>query len=262
MRTEEALLLLGSDGTIQWANATAAMLLGFSQEELRQMALPLLGQHSDTSGPVAAAFTSILLGQIDSAEGDARFPSKSTKRIAVHWKLWSLPTDGASKSILLSLSETAQASEEGPITSGYRDIFEHAVEGIFRTTLDGQYLEVNPALARMYGYDSSAELMHHLRDLNTQLYVDSQRRAEFVRRMNQSGFVADFESEVYTADGSTIWIAEFARSVRAKDGTPLYFEGSVIDITQRKQSEAAVKRSEEKFRHLVEMTSVVPWEAD
>ena len=144
----------------------------------------------------------------------------------------------------------------------YRDTFKHAIEGIFRTTLDGQWIEVNPALARIYGYDSPEEFTSTLPDLNTQLYVEPDRRAEFVRRMREDGCVADFESEARRRDGKVIWIAEFARIVADENGVPLYFEGSVIDISGHKRAELALKKNEQEFRLLVETTNVVPWEAD
>ena len=147
-------------------------------------------------------------------------------------------------------------------SDSYRRTFEHAVEGIFRTTPDGQWIEVNPALAKMYGYESPAELTRALQDLNTQLYVQADRRAEFVRRMREEGSVSEFESEVRRADGTTIWIAEFARTVCDETGAPLYFEGSVIDISASKRAESALRKNEEEFRLLVETTNVVPWEAD
>ena len=144
----------------------------------------------------------------------------------------------------------------------YQDTFNHAIEGIFRTTFDGQWIEVNPALARIYGYDSPAELISCVNDLNTQHYVLEGRRAEFVRLMHEQGSVSDFQSEVIRRDGKTIWIAEFARIVREQDGTPAYFEGSVIDVSAGKRAELALKKNEEEFRLLVETTNVVPWEAD
>src|SRR4030095_11470979 len=125
-----------------------------------------------------------------------------------------------------------------------RAVFEHAVEGMFRSSIDGEFLEVNPALARMCGYDSPDEFVRALHDINTQLYVDQRRRAEFVRLTQENGFVDAFESEVYRADRSIIWIAEYARLVRDANGEPLYFEGSVIDITKRKVAEEALRRSE------------------
>ena len=71
----------------------------------------------------------------------------------------------------------------------YRRTFEHAVEGIFRTTPEGRWIEVNPALARIYGYGTPEELMSVLQDLNSQLYIEPGRRAEFVRRMREEGSV-------------------------------------------------------------------------
>ena len=144
----------------------------------------------------------------------------------------------------------------------YRHTFEHAIEGIFRTTLGGEWIEVNPALARIYGYETPGELMSVIQDLNTQLYVEDGRRAEFVRRMREEGSVSEFESEVRRGDGKTIWIAEFARTVFDEDNVPLYFEGSVIDISASKRTELALRKNEEEFRLLVETTNVVPWEAD
>ena len=172
MRSEEGLILLTENGTPLWANRVAADLLGYSQSEFYQLALPMLdGDEGDLFRPigfVATAFRSLLTGEATEAEGEACFPSKDNKRVAVHWKLWSLPSAPARKQVLLSISETAQASTKGPILSGYRDIFEHAVEGIFRSTIEGQYIEVNPALAQIYGYRSPAELVAALRDLKTE----------------------------------------------------------------------------------------------
>ena len=71
----------------------------------------------------------------------------------------------------------------------YRGIFEKAVEGIFQTTLDGHYLSANPALARIYGYTSPDELAASVRDIQRQLYVDAQRRAEFKRLIDRDGSV-------------------------------------------------------------------------
>src|ERR1700761_4562706 len=63
----------------------------------------------------------------------------------------------------------------------YRSIFENAIEGIFQTTRDGQYLNVNPALAKMYGYDSKEDLMRGLTKIENQLYVDPTRRDDFIK---------------------------------------------------------------------------------
>jgi PAS domain S-box-containing protein len=100
----------------------------------------------------------------------------------------------------------------------YRSIFENTAEGIFQTTVDGRYISANPALARIYGYESPEELIANLGNIEQQLYVESSRRAEFVRQMQQDDAVSGFESQVYRQDGSVIWISENARTVRDASG--------------------------------------------
>ena len=123
----------------------------------------------------------------------------------------------------------------------YRSIFENAVEGIYQTTVDGRYLRVNPALARMYGFDRPAELIASLTDIAGQLYVDPASRAEFARLMAHDGVVKDFQAQVYRRDRSVIWIEENARCVRDHDGGILYYEGMVTDITVRMAAEEKIR---------------------
>ena len=134
----------------------------------------------------------------------------------------------------------------------YRSMFENAVSGIFQTTPDGHYLDANPALARLYGYDSTREMMANLTDIQHQLYVDPKRRQEFIAALQEHDAVSEFESKIYRRDGSIIWISENARAVRNSQGELLYYEGFVEDITQRKHAEAALKESEERLRLVIE----------
>ena len=123
----------------------------------------------------------------------------------------------------------------------YRDMFENALWGIFQTTADGQYLQANPALARIYGYTSPEEMLSRLTNIERQLYVDPNRRAEFIREMSEKKVISGFESEIYRQDGKVIWITENCREVRGKDGELLYYEGTVEDITARKMAETELK---------------------
>lgn len=119
----------------------------------------------------------------------------------------------------------------------YRSIFENAIEGIFQTTADGRYLSANPALARIYGYESAAELIANIHDIDRQLYLDPNRRVEFLGAIEKHGAVSEFESQVYRADGTTIWVSENGRAVRDAGDNLLYYEGTVEDITLRKIAE-------------------------
>lgn len=118
--------------------------------------------------------------------------------------------------------------------SRYRSIFENAIEGIFQSTLDGQYLVANPALASIYGYESSAALISALNNIQHQLYVLPTRRDEFVKEITTKGKVHNFQSQIYRKDKSIIWISENARLVYDKDNQPIYYEGTVEDITELK----------------------------
>ncbi len=124
----------------------------------------------------------------------------------------------------------------------YHGLFDNAIEGIFRTTVEGNYLDANPALAHIYGFESPQELMASLRDIGRQLYVDPQRRAEFMRIVKARGSVTGFESQVYRKNGDVIWISENSRLVLGEDGRPLAYEGTVEDITERRLYQTRIER--------------------
>jgi sigma-B regulation protein RsbU (phosphoserine phosphatase) len=137
----------------------------------------------------------------------------------------------------------------------YYSIFEHLVEGVFRTTPHGHYRLANLALARIYGYDSPMELMASIKDIANRLYVEPGRREEFIRLMQASDTLSGFESKIYRKDGTIIWISENCRAVRDVGGKLLYYEGTVEDITERRHSEdqirqatAELSRSREELR--------------
>ncbi|HEX2761623.1 MAG TPA: PAS domain-containing sensor histidine kinase [Rhizomicrobium sp.] len=130
------------------------------------------------------------------------------------------------------------------VTAGeasYRAFFDHAVEGIFRTTPDGHYLAVNQALADIYGYENPAVLMGALTDIGSQLYVEPRRRDEFSAQMQAHDVVTNFVSEIHHRSGRRLWISENARAVRDWSGTLLCYEGTVEDVTEKFEAERALR---------------------
>ncbi|MCA1900244.1 MAG: PAS domain S-box protein, partial [Chloroflexi bacterium] len=130
--------------------------------------------------------------------------------------------------------ETLRQAEEK-----YPSIFENAVEGIFQSLPDGRFINVNPAFARMLGYESPAELLENITDIAAQTYVDKERRVELMRLIEEQGVVAGFEFRMKRRDGSEIWVRENARAVCDAAGNLLYYEGFAEDITERKKAEQA-----------------------
>jgi phosphoserine phosphatase RsbU/P len=125
----------------------------------------------------------------------------------------------------------------------YYGIFDHLIEGIFRTTPDGHYIMANIALARIYGYKSPTDLIGHITDIEHSLYVEPRRRQEFVELMQGNDVITGFESRIYRKDQTIIWISENCRAVRDADGKVVYYEGTVEDITERKYAEEQIRRT-------------------
>jgi PAS domain S-box-containing protein len=126
----------------------------------------------------------------------------------------------------------------------YRGIFENAVEGIFQSTPEGKFISVNPSMARFLGYDSAEELMEHRTDIATQHYVDKNSRVELQRMLAEHGVVVGYECEVYRKNLSKIWAVENVRAIRDENGSILYYEGSIEDITERKTLENQLRQSQ------------------
>jgi two-component system cell cycle sensor histidine kinase/response regulator CckA len=124
----------------------------------------------------------------------------------------------------------------------YRGIFENAVEGIYQTTPDGRYIAANPALARMLGFDSPEELVSARNDVRNQEYVNPELRNAFVRSIEQHDVVHNFEYQVYRKDGKIIWVSESAHTVRNVVGQIQHFEGTVQDITERRELEQQLRQ--------------------
>ena len=118
----------------------------------------------------------------------------------------------------------------------YRSIFENAVEGIYLLGADGRYLTANPSLARIYGYESPAELLAVLGNPSHGLYSNPAEGRALLDRARSEGFVSSFEAEVFCKDGRKIWISQNIRSVRDESGGLMHFEGTLEDITERRQS--------------------------
>jgi PAS domain S-box-containing protein len=126
----------------------------------------------------------------------------------------------------------------------YRSIFENAIEGIFQSTADGRFISVNPAMARILGYESPEELIADRTDISIQHYVDPNSRAELKRMLAKQGIVVGYECEVYRKDRSKIWVIENIRVICDQNGTLLHYEGSIEDITERKTLEDQLRQSQ------------------
>ncbi|UWU46884.1 PAS domain S-box-containing protein [Limnospira platensis C1] len=143
---------------------------------------------------------------------------------------------------LLTQDQANLIESLGKTERKYRSIFENALEGIFQISPDGKFINANPTLAKIYGYESPKELMSSITDVQKQLYVQPNRWDELLETLHQRHEISKFESQVYNRDGEIIWISESARIVNDENGDILYYQGFVEDITERKRAEAELER--------------------
>jgi PAS domain S-box-containing protein len=128
-------------------------------------------------------------------------------------------------------------------------LFELLPIGAYRSLPDGRQIRANPALVRLNGYASEAELLAGVQDIGREWYVQSGRREEFKRLLETTGRVTAFVSEIYRHHSrERIWISENAHVVRNAEGDVLYYEGTVEDITAQKRAQDALAQSEAQLR--------------
>jgi len=234
---------VGQDGQpsqILEVNDSACRYLGYTREELLCM------RFCDIAGPEVNLDVPALL-QALRAQGRIRYEgsdvAKDGHRVAVDVTTHLVDLDGSPKlvSFVRDISQRKDAQKQ------YQEIFEGALEGIYRTSLEGKNLAANPALARMLGYDSTGELASTVTDAARQVWVDPNERAEFIRLLQKEGVVTGYECRLKRQDGTPIWVSLNNRMVYAPDGQPLYIDGFVEDITARRLMQDALRKSEEKF---------------
>jgi diguanylate cyclase (GGDEF)-like protein/PAS domain S-box-containing protein len=140
----------------------------------------------------------------------------------------------------------------------FSTLFELLPIGAYRSSPDGRQLRANPALVRLDGYDTEAEMLAATQDLAREWYVDPDRRAQFKALLAEHGLVRDFVSEVYRhKTREKIWVRVHAHVVRDASGAVSYYEGTVEDITQQRRAQLETEANERRFRALTERAPVL-----
>jgi len=132
----------------------------------------------------------------------------------------------------------------------YRSLFENVHDGIYRSTPDGKILTANPALVKMLGYNSEEELK--IMNIGREIYASADARDAFVNLINARGTIKDAELVLKRKDGKSITVLENAHAVYGEDGKLMFYEGTLTEVTQMKNTENALRESEERYRTLLE----------
>ena len=135
------------------------------------------------------------------------------------------------------LYEQLKASE-----SKYRSMFENAIEGIFQITRQGTFISANQSLAAILGYDTPGELIDSETNVIDLFFFDPDRKKHFLRELKETGRIRNFEGSGRRRDGNPFWVSVSVRTVFDAKGNVSYYEGSLVDIAERKQKEEALRQ--------------------
>ncbi len=153
-----------------------------------------------------------------------------------------------SSQIAISLENARLYGDLKEAEEKYRGIFENAVEGIYQTTPEGRFRSANPAMARIFGFESPKELLEQTNDIEHQLYVNPDRRKELIALIREHETVSGFEVEFYRKDGSRFWASLYSRPVYDDSGNLTFIEGIISDVTEKIRAMEALHERGEYLR--------------
>ena len=248
--SNDAIVIGNQPGNILFWNTGAQTIFGYEADDVVGKPLTLLmperyrTQHQEGMKRFSRTGETRILGKTVELHGLRKSGEEFPLELTL--SAWKEGDELFFSGIIRDISQRKESQEAlRQSEEKYRNIFDHAVEGIYQTTPDGTFLNANSALSQLLGYDSPQVLMDRITDLGAQLYVDPGRRREFCQLLESNEVIIDFESRVYRRDRTPMWISENARVIRNDEGVPQWYEGFVVDISARKEAEALL---EEKTR--------------
>jgi len=224
-------------------NAAAVEHYGYSRDEFLRMRLADIRPQEDVPR-LLEEIARVSAGIQHS--GDWQHLLKDGRSIDVESVSHNIVFAGREAQLVVVRDITRQKDAERALKQAerkYRLIFEEAVVGMFQSTPEGRYTTVNPALAKMLGYDSPQELLTTITDISRQIYVDPHSREELKSLAKENRVAINFECQAYRKDGSKMWLSANVRAV-TNDGVIVGYEGMNEDITQRKLLEDQLRQAQ------------------
>ncbi len=242
---DNAIFIADHEGAILWVNRAFTAMTGYIQEEALGKNLRHLMSGEQLEVFYAKLWSTISSGKVWKGEIVTRrkdgttYPEEMT--ITPVTQDFGNATHAYFIAIKQDITERKQIEQAlRQAEEKYRAIFEDAVVGMFQSTPEGRYSNVNPAMAHMLGYNSPQELIASVTDIAHQVYVDSKSREELTRLLREQGMVKNFECAVYRKDGSKMWFSANVRAV-SENGVLVGYEGTNEDITARRVAEERVQ---------------------
>jgi len=130
----------------------------------------------------------------------------------------------------------------------YHKIYDNALEGMYQVSLEGKCFKANKALAKIMGYDSPEAVFTSTRLKDDKLWVNPSKKNEYLSLFEKQDVIVEFESQFRRLDGEIIWVSLSTKLLRDKNENKLYYEGFILDITERKENELTIKKKMEELQ--------------
>ena len=253
-KSSDLISIVGSDGLIKFQSPSTLTLMGWRPEELlgsngfsyvhpedRQRAEDLLRSGIDHPPTTTAEL------RLRHRDGSYKAFEAASSQITEDGRVTGLLINFRDISERRRQEQERRASEEK-----YRQLFQRNLAGVFVSTLDGRLLDCNDSFAQIYGYTTREEIM---RQPAENFYLSKSDRDEFIAKVRRKKTLTNHELQCRRKDGSSFWLLENITLLEATADLPERLQGTLIDITERKQAEEALIESETKFRAVADTAS-------
>ena len=237
-----------SDGLVTDVNDGFVRLSGFTKDEAVGSSTIALGLWTDPHGRERMISALRTDGSVSDLEFDFRVKSGDELRCLVAGA--DIEVDGEPHILVVVRDVTEQRRAEAAVRQSeelLRGILDNLQDAYVRTGPDGRFIMVSPSAARLYGFDSADEMIGLPAE---SLYADRADREAMFEQLRERGHVVDYVGRGLKTDGSTFWVSLNAQFLRDDEGEAAGTEGFIRDITERKQTEQALRQSEGVLRGL------------
>ncbi len=245
------IFILNADGIILDVNNSFTSVFNFAKNEIINLSISTISDLQKNNS--AEVFNKINHTYYTAKPTNFEFWIRGKNGIEILTEIKLTQTKYKDKTAVIALARdiTEKANYQKQLKENeerLRGLYENAAIGIYRTTINGELLFANPALVKMFGYNSFDEF----KDIKVQekFYIDKELRKKFIKELIEKGQLNGVEYDLYKKDKSVITVREYARIIKNENDEFVYIEGTLEDVTDRRKSEITLRQSEAYLKEL------------